>query len=111
MYTKGEGSMTVESIGAVFDCADLFNIILKPGNVWDNYKKMVGEWSTRAPEAILQIGKQFPDYIMNVCPDKITKIPLIVIAIGEACAQVNTSIDKFITLLTLIYKLQQIYNY
>ena len=71
---------------------------------------MVGEWSTRASEAILQIGKQFPDYIMNVCPDKVAKIPMIMIAIGEASVQVNTSIDKFITLLALVYKLQQICN-
>lgn len=110
MYTKGETTMTAEALGAVFDCADLFNIILTPSNTWDNYKKMVGEWSTRASEAILQIGKQFPDYIMNVCPDKVAKIPMIMIAIGEASVQVNISIDKFITLLALVYKLQQICN-
>jgi hypothetical protein len=45
---------------------------------------------------------------MTTCPQKIGKLPLIIIAIGEYNSMLATSIDKFVTLLALVFKLQMI---
>lgn len=110
LYTRGAKELTADALGASFDCSDLFNIILQSPNPWDNYKKLVADWSNKADDAILVIGQQFPEYLMTAAPNKISKLPLIVIAIAEYNAQLATSIDKFVTLLALIYKLQMIVN-
>lgn len=108
LYTRGVTELNEETLGATFDCSEVFNIILHPGNVTDNYKTLVGNWSTKADDAMLMIGQQFPKYLQTIAPDKINKLPLIVIALAEYQAQLSTAIDKFIVLLACVYKLQTI---
>ena len=108
LYTRGCTELTADTLGTTFDCSALFNLIINPGNPWNNYKELVGDWSSKAEDAILNIGQKFPEYLMTTKPDKINKLPLIVIAISEYNAQLATSIDKFVTLLALVYKLQLI---
>ena len=43
-------------------------------------------------------------------PDKIMKLPLAIITIGEHAFQLNQVPDKMVTLLSLIFKLQIILN-
>ena len=108
LYTRGCKELTADALGSTFDCSTLFNVIMQPGNPWDNYKYLVGDWSNKADDAILAIGQQFPEYLMTTCPQKIGKLPLIIIAIGEYNSMLATSIDKFVTLLALVFKLQMI---
>ena len=108
LYTRGCTELTADALGSTFDCSTLFNVIMQPGNPWDNYKYLVGDWSNKADDAILAIGQQFPEYLMTTCPQKIGKLPLIIIAIGEYNSMLATSIDKFVTLLALVFKLQMI---
>lgn len=108
LYTRGCKELTADALGSTFDCSTLFNVIMQPGNPWDNYKYLVGDWSNKADDAILAIGQQFPEYLMTTCPQKIGKLPLIIIAIGEYNSMLVTSIDKFVTLLALVFKLQMI---
>lgn len=110
LYTRGVSELTAESLGMTFDCSEIFNIIMTPGNTWDNYKLLSTNWSTKADDAMLMIGKQFPNYLQTVHPEKINKLPLVILALSEYDFQLTTAIDKFIVLLALIYKLQQIMN-
>lgn len=110
LYTRGIQELTAESLGTTFDCSEIFNIIMNPGNTWDNYKLLSTNWSNKADDAMLMIGKQFPSYLQTVCPNKINKLPLVILALSEYDSQLATAIDKFVVLLALIYKLQQIMN-
>lgn len=108
LHTRGVTELTAENLGAAFDCSDILSVIMQPGNPWENYKALSGKWANKAEDAVLLIGQKFPEYLQTVAPDKMSKLPLIVIAIAEYNAQLATSIDKFVTLLALIYKLQLI---
>lgn len=110
LYTRGVSQLTAETLGTTFDCSELFSIIMQPTNSWENYKTLVGNWSTKAEDAMLMIGQQFPTYVQTVCPQKINKLPLIILAIAEYDAQLSNAIDKFVVLLALVYKLQMIMN-
>lgn len=110
IHTRGVGKLDAQTLGTTFDCSDLFNIIMSPVNSWENYKKLVGDWSTKAEDAMIMIGRQFPNYLQTVAPDKINKLPLVILAISEYDSQLSNAIDKFIVLLALIYKLQMIMN-
>lgn len=110
LYTRGVSELTQESLGATFDCSEILNLILNPGNPWDNYKLLSANWSNKADDAMLMIGKQFPNYIKTVAPDKLNKLPLIILSISEYDSQLANAIDKFVVLLALVFKLQQIIN-
>ena len=110
LYTRGITELNPETLGTTFDCGQLFNIIMTSGNPTENYKVLVADWSTKAEDGLLMLGQQFPNYIQTVCPDKINKLPMVIITICEYQSQLHYAIDKFIVLLALIYKLQNIMN-
>ena len=110
LFTRGVHELTPETLGTTFDCGQLFNIIMAPGNPVENYKALVADWSTKAEDGLLMLGQQFPNYIQTVCPDKINKMPMIIISICEYQSQLHYAIDKFVVLLACIYKLQNIMN-
>lgn len=106
LYNRGCKQLTKDMLANTYDCSDLFKIIINEPNPVNNYKQLITDWSTKADEAILAIGKDFPDYIMNITPQYINKLPLVLIATAEYNSMLATSIDKFVTLLGLVYKLQ-----
>lgn len=110
LHTRGIQKMTADSLGATFDCSELFNIIMSAPNPIENYKAVVGNWATKADDAMLMIGQQFPKYLMSVAPDKVNRLPLVVLALAEYDAQLPNAIDKLIVLLATLFKLQQIMN-
>lgn len=110
LYNRGCKELTPDMLSSTYDCSDLFNLIVSAPDPMNNYKKLITEYSNKSDEAIIAIGKSFPDYIMTVTPQHINKLPLILIATAEYNAMLATSIDKFVTLLGLVYKLQMIIN-
>lgn len=110
LYTRQVPVLNAETLGATFDCSEIFNIILHPGSVQDNYKLLASNWSTKADDAMLMIGQQFPKYLQTAAPDKFNKLPLVVITLAEYQAQLHNAIDKFVVLLACIYKLQTIFQ-
>jgi len=108
LYTRQVTELTPESVGITFDCSEIFNIIMNGNNPIENYKQLVSSWGNKADDAILMIGKQFPDYMTVVCPDKLNKLPQVILAIAEYQAQLPHAIDKFVVLAALVYRLQMI---
>ena len=108
LYTRGISELTPETLGQSYDYASLFNIILNGNNPQENYKALLADWSTKAEDACLIIGKQFPEYLQTVKPDKIDKLPLLIISICEHQNMLATAIDKFIVLTSMVFKLQMI---
>nr|DAE17712.1 MAG TPA: activator clamp loader [Myoviridae sp. ctn8H20] len=110
IYNRGEKELSKESLNGNFDYESLFRMCLSPGNPWDNYKMVVADWANKADDCILAFGKDFPEYLRMNAPDKIMKLPLAIITIGEHAFQLNQVPDKMVTLLSLIFKLQIILN-
>lgn len=111
LVTREQHDLNTESLKKTFDYSSLFSIITSGGaNPWNNYKTLIGEWSNKAEEALIIIGKDFPEYLRHTLPDKIDKLPLIIIAVAEYQSQISNAIDKFIVLLACVYKLQLLIN-
>jgi len=110
-YLQGIKELNPKNFNVNFDFADLFRICMgtntKP---WDNYKLVVSEYSSRIDEAMAALGNDFPLFIKDNYPEKIDKLPMIVIAVAEYQYQVNFVVDKMITLLACIFKIQTILN-
>jgi len=93
-----------------FDYKDLFDICLLKPNPIDNYKFIINQYSSRVDEALLVLGRDFPEYLKNTDPNKVDKLPLILIAIAEYQYQKEFVIDPLITLLACCMKIQIILN-
>ena len=110
LYNRGCKSLTKDMLANTYDCSEIFKLIVNKPDPVNNYKQLVANWSNKPDEAILAIGKEFPDYILTINPEYAAKLPLILITTAEFNSMLATSIDKFVTLLGLIFKLQIIIN-
>lgn len=106
LYNRGCKDISSENLSNTYDFSELFNLIIDKSDPVNNYKSLVSDWSTKADEAVLALGKEFPDYILSIHPEHANKLPLILIAIAEYNSMLATSIDKFVTLLGLVFRLQ-----
>lgn len=110
MYTRGIKELGGDMLKSSFDGEELFKIIVGQPNPVENYKYIVSEWGNKTDEAVLAIGQNFPSYIMANAQNLIPKLPMIIIAIAEHNSMLATSIDKVVTLESLVFKLQLICN-
>ena len=111
MYTRGCDEIPDDVASDGSDLTGLFSIIFSSQpDPWENYKKLQLDWQAKADLAILEIGKQFPDYLNKNFPQNINKLPMSIIAIAEHQAMLSQSADFFVVLLSLVYKLQLILN-
>lgn len=103
-YVRGDKELSnVTSSG---EYIELFNMLTTTCDPWNNYKMICSNWSSNPENAILTLGKEFPQYIREKFPNKINKLPLVIIDIADYQKQLVNSIDKLVTLLALCYKIQ-----
>jgi DNA polymerase III delta prime subunit len=110
-YLQGIKELNDKNFNINFDFEDLYKLCLnKSDKPYENYKFIVQQYSQKQDEAIVTLGNDFIEYIKTYVPEKIDKIPLIIITVAEHQYQLQFVIDKLITLLSLVYKLQIIVN-
>ena len=111
LYLRGVKKLDEDNILINFDFKDLYELCLsqKP-SPYENYKFIVNEYGSRIEESFVSLGEDFPEYLKKTQPDKIHKLPGAIIAIAEYQYQKAFAIDPLITLLALVFKLQQIFN-
>lgn len=105
--TRGIKELNESVIKTTFNGSELFQLILNENDPWKNYQAVIGEWSNKADEGVIEICKDFPEYFRQH-NGNLLKLPLIVIACAEAQEQLYKVVDKTIVLLALIYKIQLI---
>jgi len=109
LYLRGVEKLDEQNFNTNFEYKDLFNLCLKSNDKpYENYKVIVNEYGSRVDESLSALGSDFPDHLRNVAPDKVHKLPEVVIAIAEYQYQKSLVIDPLVTLLACCYKIQQI---
>ena len=109
LYLRGVTKLSEQNFNTNFEYKDLFNLCLNTSSKpYENYKVVVNEYGSRVDESLAALGKDFPEHLRNVAPDKEDKLPMVVIAIAEYQYQKSFVIDPLITLLAAIYKIQNI---
>jgi len=110
-YLQGIKELDPKIFNINFDFEDLYKLCLnKPDKPYENYKFIVSEYASRIDDALNTLGADLIEYIKSNAPNKIDKIPLIIITVAEHQAQRTFVIDSLITLLSCVYKIQLITN-
>jgi DNA polymerase III delta prime subunit len=110
-YLRGITELNPKNFNINYDYVDMFNICLqKPDKPYEIYKNVISEYSTRVDEALSVLHSDFPEYLRNNVPNKINKLPLIIITTAKYQYQKSFVIDPIVCLEALIFELQSILN-
>lgn len=107
--SSGTTNITVEDVvrfNSVYK--DIFELIFNETDPVKNYKLLVSEYGNRVDEVLQSLGSDFIEYIQAEKPNNIKHIPQIVISVAEHQAQRTNVIDPIITMLSSVYKIQEI---
>jgi len=110
LYIRGVKELNDKNFNINYDFVDLYNICVSKSDPVENYKLISSEYSSKIDDAMSALGSDFINFIKENCPEKINKIPLIIIAVAEHQYQVNFVIDRLVTMLSLVFKIQLIIN-
>lgn len=108
MYTRECTEIPSDVADDGSDLSTLFSVILQQPNPMENYRQLQLEWSMKPDLAVLELGKQFPNYMNENVPQLINRLPTVIITIAEHGAMLSQCADHFVVLLSLVYKLQMI---
>jgi DNA polymerase III delta prime subunit len=110
-YLRGITELNPNNFNINYDYEDMFKLCLqKTDKPYEIYKLIIGEYSSRVDEALSAIHSDFPEYLRNMSPNKIHKLPLIIIATAKYQYQKSFVIDSIICLEALIFEIQSILN-
>ena len=107
--TQGTSNITIEDVkrfNSVYK--DVFELIFNETDPVKNYKLIVSEYSNRVDDVLQTLGEEFIEYVQSEKSAAVRFIPQIAITVAEHQAQRNQVIDPVITLLSCVYKLQEI---
>jgi replication-associated recombination protein RarA len=109
LFLRGVKKLDETNFILNFDFKDLFDTCLKaPDKPYENYKFIVNEYGSRIDESLVALGNDFPEYLKNVAPNKIDKLPSVIIEVADYQYQKQFAIDPLITLLAAVFKIQMI---
>lgn len=108
LFDRGCKELKEINTSSTFDYSQLFDLILKGGQPYENFRLICDNYGDKVDDCISQIGEYLPEYIRQFAPDYQPKIPLIIITTAEHAQQAALVINKKITLCSLVFKLQQI---
>ena len=85
-------------------------MILATPDPVNNYKFIVGQYSTKVDDVMAALGGEFIDWILRNNNNHGSKIPGIIVKVAEHQAQRGMVIDPVVSLLSLIFQIQKIIN-
>jgi DNA polymerase III delta prime subunit len=94
----------------VWNNEEIFQMIMSSKDPVENYKLIVGQYSSRTDEVFSSLDSEFVNWIQEKHPTKIGLIPPIIITVSKYQAERNLVIDPVVSLLACIFSLQQIVN-
>ena len=107
--TQGTLNVTVSDVkkfNSVYK--DVFELVFNETDPVKNYKYLVGEYANRVDDVLQTLGEEFFEYIQSERPNATKYIPQIAVTVAEHQAQRTLVIDQVITMLSCVYKIQEI---
>lgn len=107
--TQGTTNITITDVkkfNSVYK--DVFELIFNETDPVKNYKYLVSEYSNRVDDILQTLGEEFIEYIQQEKSSAAKFIPQIAVTVAEHQAQRNLVIDQVITMLSCVYKIQEI---
>ena len=109
MQISGVTQLSKESIMKTdWSFEDIFKICASSPDPYHNYIFMINQYATRVEEVLAALGTEFPQWLEEKYPSKINCLPAIIIEIASHQAQRVNVIDPAITMLSCVFRLQQI---
>jgi len=107
----GVKKLSKEKINEVFwDYEEIFNLIFTEPSPIKNYQLIVGQYSGKTDEVMAALGSDFIRWIQEKKPEKASMVPGVIITVAKYQAERNQVIDPVVSLLALIFTLQQMAN-
>ena len=107
--TQGTGNITIDDVkkfNSVYK--DVFELVFNETDPAKNYQLLVSNYGNKVDDVLQTLGEEFIEYIQAEKPNAVKHVPQIAITVAEHQAQRNLVIDQVITLLSCVYKLQEI---
>ena len=107
----GVKKLSKEKINEVFwDYEEIFNLIFTEPSPIKNYQLIVGQYSGKTDEVMAALGSDFIRWIQEKKSEKASMVPGVIITVAKYQAERNQVIDPVVSLLALIFTLQQMAN-
>jgi len=110
-YDKGIKEIALEDIKILnYSFDDIFKLIMTNTDPYANYVLLMGQYVNKVDDVLASLGMEFPEYVREFYPEKISKLPQILVEIANYQAQRVHVIDPAISMLACIMRLQMIVN-
>jgi DNA polymerase III delta prime subunit len=107
----GVTDLTESKINEItFDHEAIFHMILSQPDSIGNYQYIVGQYSGRVDEVMASLSSDFIKWLEEKNPSKLNLIPVTIITVAKYQSQRSQVIDPIVSLLALIFELQQMFN-
>jgi DNA polymerase III delta prime subunit len=107
----GVTDLTESKINEVlWDDEELFELVFSKCDPIKNYQFIVGQYSSKIDDAMSSLGTEFIKWIQEKRPQNIGLVPGIIISVAKYQSERNLVIDPVLSLLALVYTLQQLTN-
>jgi len=110
-HIKGIKKIEVSDIKSLnWSFVELFQLIAGASDPINNYKEILTNYSDKVDDVLQSLGTEFIEWLRENNPDKIKKIPEIIILVAKYQAQRTQVIDQVVNLLALVFEIQQSLN-
>jgi DNA polymerase III delta prime subunit len=107
----GVTDLTESKINEVlWDHEEIFELIFSKPDPVKNYQYVVGQYSSKTNEVMSSLSSDFIKWIQEKRPQNSNLIPGIIITVAKYQAERNLVIDPVVSLLALIFTIQQMAN-
>lgn len=105
---QGMKSITEDKITDSWNYEDLYNMLVNSGDPVENYKVIVGQYSSDIDDVMASLGNEFIEWITEKRPELSGIIPGTLIMVAQHQAQRNQVIDGVVSLLSLFFSIQKL---
>jgi DNA polymerase III delta prime subunit len=104
---SGVKELTAEKIREQsWDFQDIYKLIFSKQNPIENYKFIVGNYSSKVDDVMHALGSEFIDWIEENSPKAVVLLPVILVLVASHQEQRSKVIDPVVSLCSLIFQIQ-----
>ena len=111
MQISGVKELTKDAIMKTeWSFEDVFKLCAGAPDPYNNYIFMVNQYGTRVDDVLGALGNEFPKWLEEKHPQKLSLLPGIIVEVASHQAQRVHVIDPAISMLSCVFKIQTILN-